>query len=321
MKNNRCKVSVITACYNTERYLKECIAGILSQTYTDFEWIIVDDGSLDSSVDIIKSFDDPRIRLIQQQNRGPGSARNKAISNSMGEYLAIVDSDDICLPERLALQVAFLDEHPDCVGVGGDSIFMTADGDHIYMNKNLYHDKYEIKSQFDQGACPMSHPTMMFRTIDFKKTKGYPEDTNHGEDYFLMQQILKWGYFVNIPTPLIKYRINDGSLTCKTSQIAKTIYSLLKKKKKGHALDADEVAFLTSYKKSMPEIDKKTAYYYCIANLYFMRASNLRKGLIYTWYTLRCNLFYTKNYLLLLKASICVINIISIFFRAKTKQE
>jgi len=104
-------ISVIMAVYNTQRYLTEAIQSILSQSFTDFELVIVDDGSTDGSPEILKNLaqQDSRIKLITQVNAGIGAATQRGITESQGEYIAIMDSDDISLPDRLKLQKQFLD--------------------------------------------------------------------------------------------------------------------------------------------------------------------------------------------------------------------
>ena len=102
-------ISVIMPVYNVERYVSEAIVSVLAQTFTDFELIIVDDGGTDRSMDICRSYDDPRIRIISQPNRGLAGARNTGIAASRGEYIALLDSDDSWKPEKLALHKIHLD--------------------------------------------------------------------------------------------------------------------------------------------------------------------------------------------------------------------
>lgn len=104
-------VSIIMPCYNGEKFIKETIESVLAQTYTSWELLIIDDGSKDSSVDIIKSYQqDQRIKLIQQANAGSAAARNNGIRQSKGQYMALLDSDDLWLPEFLEKQVNFMKE-------------------------------------------------------------------------------------------------------------------------------------------------------------------------------------------------------------------
>src|SRR5262249_27061073 len=123
------KVSVAIPVYNREKYIAQAIDSILAQTFTDFEILIIDDGSTDSSVAIARSYSDPHIRLVcHATNSGVAVARNSAIAHARGEYLAFLDSDDWAYPQRLAKQVAFLDRHPDYAAVGAWIEWMDTDG-------------------------------------------------------------------------------------------------------------------------------------------------------------------------------------------------
>lgn len=103
------RVSVMMGVYNSSRYLRKAIDSVLAQTFRDFELVIINDGSTDESEEIVRSYDDPRIRyVLNETNIGIIPTRNKALALCRGEYLAILDSDDISMPERLARQVEFL---------------------------------------------------------------------------------------------------------------------------------------------------------------------------------------------------------------------
>jgi glycosyltransferase involved in cell wall biosynthesis len=110
------KVSVIIPVYQVEKYIEATVKSVLSQTYKDFELLIIDDGSPDKSIEICQQFSDPRIRIIHQENRGVAAARNHGIREAQGEYLAFLDADDLWMPEKLAKHVEHLDNNPE-VGV------------------------------------------------------------------------------------------------------------------------------------------------------------------------------------------------------------
>jgi len=115
------KISVMMTVYNGERFLHEAIESVLSQTFSDFQLLIVDDGSTDGTQDIIRKYDDSRIRFITNTtNRGVSFAREQALQSAHGDYIAVLDADDIAYPERLALQIDYLEEHPD-VGLVGSA--------------------------------------------------------------------------------------------------------------------------------------------------------------------------------------------------------
>lgn len=107
-------VSIITPAYNAGPYIKDTIQSVLTQTYSGFEHIIVDDGSSDNTAEVVRTFTDPRIKYFYQKNSGQSSARNAAIAAAKGKYIALLDADDIFYPEKLAEQVAYMEAHYDC---------------------------------------------------------------------------------------------------------------------------------------------------------------------------------------------------------------
>ena len=122
------KISVVMPAYNAENYIREAIDSILAQTFRDFEFLIIDDGSTDHTVEIIRSYSDSRIRLYQnERNMGVAATLNRGLDLARGEYIARMDADDISLPERFAKQAAYMDAHPD-VAVCGSNIILFSEG-------------------------------------------------------------------------------------------------------------------------------------------------------------------------------------------------
>src|SRR4028118_1383709 len=124
------KASVVIPCYNQARFLGEAIESVLSQTYTDFEVIVVDDGSTDDTAEVASSYaaEDARVRLVRQENRGLAGARNRGLAESRGEYVVFLDSDDRLAEEALEVGVRELDAHPECAFVSGHHRPISADG-------------------------------------------------------------------------------------------------------------------------------------------------------------------------------------------------
>ncbi|HPP08870.1 MAG TPA: glycosyltransferase family A protein, partial [bacterium] len=114
------KVSVIVPVYNAERFIGETLRSVLCQTYKDIEVIVVDDGSTDHSVEVIKKYNDPRIMLIRQQNRGVSAARNTGIKSSNGKFIALLDHDDLWLAEKIEKQMILFEKNPDVALVYSD---------------------------------------------------------------------------------------------------------------------------------------------------------------------------------------------------------
>jgi len=123
------KISVVIPVYNREKYVQSAVDSILSQTFSDFELLVIDDGSTDGSIAVVQSYSDPRIRFVRNNtNLGVSATRDKGIQLARGEYLAFLDSDDCAYPDRLRKQTAFLDNHPDYAAVGSWSEWMSEEG-------------------------------------------------------------------------------------------------------------------------------------------------------------------------------------------------
>ena len=206
-------VSVVMPVYNSAEYLEEAVDSILGQTCRDFEFIIVDDGSTDGSADILRRYQkaDGRIRVLRQENQGISASRNKAIKHAAGKYIALMDSDDISLPERLAEQVAFMEAHPE-VGICG-------------VRCSFFGDQGEFI-----GACPPTDPKrlkcrMLFTTTisntsimmrrDMVETHNLYYDTSFAvtEDYEMYTRFLPHCEVANIPEVLLKIRAHAASTT------------------------------------------------------------------------------------------------------------
>lgn len=196
-------VSVVLSTYNDEKYIKQAIESVLSQTYTNFEFIIWNDGSTDSTESIIKTFDDNRIRYFYHENTGLGQALRLACNEVTGKYIARFDGDDLCLPNRLEKQVAFMEEHPDYVLISSN--YITIDD-----NNNEYGRSYictwdkSLRKMFAYSS-PIIHPASMFRTDVYRKTSGYM-NMRRCQDHFLFAQMVQYGKVGNLKEPLIKYR-------------------------------------------------------------------------------------------------------------------
>jgi glycosyltransferase involved in cell wall biosynthesis len=198
--------------FNGEKYLSEAIKSILNQTFADFEFLIMNDGSWDQSVNIIKSFSDPRIRLIyNERNLGLIHTLNRGIEQSHSQYIARMDCDDISMPERIYKQVSLMDQHPE-VGICGTWIeYFMGLQDVIRLPVS----DGEIKAHLPI-LCPLAHPTVMFRTSVIKSNGlYYSHDYPHAEDYELWFRASRITSFANIPEVLLKYRIHPGQI-CQT---------------------------------------------------------------------------------------------------------
>ena len=207
-------ISVVLAVYNGELYLKEAIDSILSQTYKDFEFIIINDGSKDSTAEIILGYNDPRIVYIDNEvNKGLVYSLNVGLSKSRGKYIARMDADDIALPQRLQTQFDFMEANPE-VGISGtyvEEIFFEKPD--IRKTQKFPEKDSEIKA-FTFFQAPFCHPTVMMRKdlLEEKKLL-YPKEYYRAEDYALWVELLEHTQAYNIPSVLLQYRKHETSET------------------------------------------------------------------------------------------------------------
>jgi glycosyltransferase involved in cell wall biosynthesis len=210
-------VSVCMPVYNTERYVAEAVESILAQTFGDFEFIIIDDGSTDGSRAILERYakQDDRIRLISRPNTGIAGARNEALGLARGELIAVMDSDDVALPERFEVQVAYLREHPEVVCLGSVVQCIDEAGRYLFESFHLATDHEAMQEMALRGQCPLAHPSMMMRREAVLAVNGYDPEFGLAEDHDLILRLGERGKLANLPQALQKYRWHDQSISAK----------------------------------------------------------------------------------------------------------
>lgn len=208
------RVSVIMPVYNGETYLAEAIDSVLSQTFPDFELLIHDDGSTDGTAAILRDFAsrDGRIRVSSGENLGVGGAPNRMIRDARGDYIARLDADDICLPDRLARQVAILDARPDLDVLGMTAIIIDAAGRRIVENR-MAPTHEEIDARHLRGLCSLTHSSVMMRAETLRRAGGYDPEYRSAEDIDLWLRLAEVGRLANAPEPGVKYRIHENSIS------------------------------------------------------------------------------------------------------------
>lgn len=212
------KVTVFIPVYNREKYVGEAIESILAQTFSNFEILLVDDGSTDQSVDTIRSFSDPRIRLVcNEGNLGIPKTRNKGVELARGQYMAMLDSDDRAYPDRLEKQVAFLDTHPEYAQVGSWCRMMDAQGRILNKIKRQPTLPDDIHAQF-LFRCAMSNRSIMARTAILQEY-GYRNDFPRCQDYELHVRLAKYYKLGNLPECLVYGRIHPQQITGQTADL------------------------------------------------------------------------------------------------------
>ena len=229
------KVSVLTPIYRTnERHLREAIESVLAQTFADFELLLLDDCPEDDREEIVRSYRDPRIVYLKnERNLGISASRNKLIDLAKGEYLAIFDHDDVCRPERLAHEVAWLDAHPSCGVVGG----WTRQSDNGSVTR-YPEDDSAIKVEMMWGASVWHPAAMVRKSVLSESGIRYRAAYSPVEDYMLRLELVKRTEFHNLPELVIDYRRHETN----TSVVRKA------------ELEVSEVACRAWAKVNLPEL-------------------------------------------------------------------
>jgi glycosyltransferase involved in cell wall biosynthesis len=207
------KISVVMAVYNGEKYLKEAIESILSQTFSDFEFVIINDGSTDNSENIVRSFNDERIKYFLKEHSGLVDSLNFGLKKARSEFIARFDADDVSLSNRLETQFNFLVQNSERVLVGACAFKINElgenTGEFVYPPISWK----EIK-RYSLRHNPFIHPTVMFRKDVIEKVGNYRNFKN-AEDYELWTRVIYKYPCANIPEKLLKYRIHSEQVTKK----------------------------------------------------------------------------------------------------------
>ncbi|HLY69688.1 MAG TPA: glycosyltransferase family 2 protein [Puia sp.] len=231
MRNDAIKISVLMPAYNASSYIGRAIESVLNQTFPDFELLIIDDGSTDNTADIVGSFTDERIVLIRQKNQGIAMALNAGLRAARAEYIARFDADDVCYPNRLDMQYAFMVSHPDHVVVGSDVDYVDVDGHFIFAHQAPAYTNRQIKN-LPYSVCPFIHSSVLFRK-SIIPDGGYNRHAHTFEDHFLWLQVMNQGKFHNLSQSLMQVRLNPQSLTIdekwRTRQFISVKYGALEK--------------------------------------------------------------------------------------------
>ena len=203
-------ISVVMSVYNQEGYLGKSIESILNQTFTDFELIVINDGSTDRSKDILESIADPRLIYVDQQNSGLPFSLNKAIGMSRGNFIARMDADDISHLERLERQFNYLNINKNIDLVGSCIRVMNEQGE-IVGSKSVPLESSVIQESINY-ACNVMHPTYFFRKEIHKIAGGYRDQFIYAQDYDFLLRIRDLGKGIgNIKEELLDYRVYDSS--------------------------------------------------------------------------------------------------------------
>lgn len=243
-------VSVILSVYNARPYLAECIESVLRQSYDDFEFLIVDDGSTDQSWDIIQQYADTRIRAFKIQNSGVARAKNFLLEKATGKWIAIIDADDVWHPLKLEIQMKFLEKNPTYVLVGSFAQLIDKDGHNLHIEPKVT--DWLTISKFISEKNMFTHSSVVYSREAAVKIGGYNTSVHqYLTDYALMKALCNTGKATNLPTALVHYRIVPQSVTS---------------------------GYLPNSRKASDEV-KLANYHYSLARIYFLYMQNREKFL------------------------------------------
>ncbi|WP_103030328.1 glycosyltransferase [Salinibacter altiplanensis] len=211
MGSNKIHTTVLMSVYNGLPYLDQAIESILGQTFSEFEFLIIDDASGDGSREVLKDWAkrDRRIRLIfHDENRGLGYSLNEGVKEARGTWIARMDDDDISFPDRLERQVAYLDDHPNVDILSGWAIDCDADGKPLRLRQVPVSHGEIVRLIW---TIPMIHPAVIFRREAVLEAGSYSKKLRRRQDYDLWFRCAAEGHrFDNLPEPLIYYRFTDN---------------------------------------------------------------------------------------------------------------
>lgn len=210
------RISVLMSIYNGEQYLREAIESILGQVFSDFDFIIVDDGSMDSSLKIAQRYaqEDARIQIIKNaHNIGLSASLNKALQAAQGEFIARMDADDVSLPHRLEEQAKFMDEHPEIDVLGTGFTFIDEAGNHL--RSTVFSSNSDILRWNLLFFNPIAHPSAMMRSATIRKLGGYSIEVANAQDYELWTRVSLMGRLANLEEIHMLLRLHEARVTYK----------------------------------------------------------------------------------------------------------
>ncbi|HEX8521008.1 MAG TPA: glycosyltransferase family 2 protein [Tepidisphaeraceae bacterium] len=211
---SKSRVSVLMPVYNAAAFVQQAVESILAQTYRDFEFIIVDDGSTDRTSRILKKLAsrDPRIHLIHQSNAGIVAALNNGLQHCAGDLIARMDADDVSMPQRFERQVEYLDAHPECVCVGSRVLAIDPYGGVLYTSEHEQSHEWIDRELLKGVGWAVVHPVAMLRKGAMSAVGAYRREFQWAEDMDLFLRLAELGKLANLPDILLQYRQHPDSV-------------------------------------------------------------------------------------------------------------
>jgi len=208
------KLTVCMPVFDAARYLRAAVESVLEQSFTDFEFLILDDGSTDGSLDIARRYAtrDERVLVMSYAHGGYARLLNIGLAHARGALFARMDADDTAHRLRFHLQVEYMERHPDCIGAGTQLLMVDPDGDPI--NRTMYPLTHqEIEAGNLAGRYSMGHPSLVIRSATLRSAGGYHPELEPAEDFDLLLRLGELGQLANLPEILYYYRMHPHQVT------------------------------------------------------------------------------------------------------------
>jgi glycosyltransferase involved in cell wall biosynthesis len=237
MNNSAPIVSIVMAAFNEEKYIAEAIESVLNQSFTEFEFIIINDGSTDKTEAIILSYNDPRIRYIKnEQNLKLIASLNKGLKTANGKYIARMDSDDVCVPSRLEKQVAFMEAHPE-IGISGAQLLVFGSEEGV-MQYPLSHE--DIKLRLFITSCFGNNVVIFRKELLEAHDLYFPQGYLHAEDYKCWTNWVAVTKTANLSENLVKYRSHANSVSVQHRTLQRATRNRVRKEYISNAFTLNE---------------------------------------------------------------------------------
>jgi glycosyltransferase involved in cell wall biosynthesis len=243
-------ISVIMPAYNAENYLKEAVESVFGQTWKDWELIVVDDGSTDSTRKILAAYEDRRFIVIHQSNRGEAEARNTGLRRARGEFVCFLDADDVFLPNALADRTSYLRAHPNFGALVADGKFCDPSGTELRLVSSIQSEEYVGRILepliLDPSVVRVPSGITVRRDLIRQHNLWFDPEVGYGTDWDFWTQLARFTEFGFLPTPTFRYRIHGANMT--TTQPARQRDWLLGRMKTFNAPWFGELSEATRFK-------------------------------------------------------------------------
>jgi glycosyltransferase involved in cell wall biosynthesis len=292
------RLTVLMPAYNADRYIGVAIASVLSQSFGDFELLIIDDGSTDGTAGVVQAFRDSRIRYRYHTNQGIAGALNHGLTLARTELIVRFDADDICLPDRLHQQIRFMDTHPEYVLMGSMVDYMDMDGRYVFTYKPPALSNEAIRRLPDM-VCPFIHSSVIYRKTPVMELGGYPFHAHGFEDHLLWRGLLQKGKVHNLEEVLLQVRFNPGSVTMEET-CRDPAYRAIKRRaiRSGGLTPEEGQRLLYIMQQQNRNGEKQAAYHVLLAKKYLWNNPQPLKARMHALIVLRQMRFPAKSFVL-----------------------